>query len=359
MRMKSSKTYKNKKNSVTKSSTLVMYVMLACVLCFTVLIFKTNSTTSVDIENITRAPSIPTMTMSSVTNEINNSSNNSTQSNSNITADGANKYLYDLCEQYFNVEINGERFPIIYPLAVANVETGEWADHDKTWSSLYPSRYAPMDKIETFNVMDAITIPACANNILQPGRSFHGTLQMSNVFGTGDPATNAKMSGSEKSKAGGSAKPWMSDKPGDRFYMPDELLRLQYDVTTNLKTIKNQNLQYDNQYALIAMLSICHNSGNGILVMGLNGPFYYWGSRAKFVAWSNICGSDAVINALKQEYASSKAFTLDRAKARALMTRLGHNYTSYIGRDQYQGEKAMYPVQTLYAYIVLEELYHK
>jgi hypothetical protein len=86
-------------------------------------------------------------------------------------------------------------------MALANVETPGRADNSITWSSLFPSKYADVSTMGTFDVTTVLSDPKIyAALSSEYSTKYRGALQMSTTYGTGNSAINRQMSGSEVSK---------------------------------------------------------------------------------------------------------------------------------------------------------------
>lgn len=285
-------------------------------------------------------------------------------SSNNVTATGANAKLYNYSNAYFKCYYNGGRISPIFPLAIANVETGGRADHSKTWSSLFPSAIVDVSLIDTFNVTTVLSderiFKALTNDYSTRDR---GALQMSPTYGAGDTTINKRMSGTEvdklKSIDTSAHKSWCSGastNAGDRFYIPDMLLRMQAAMTYNLNQFKAKGYEPHSEYHMLAMLSIGHNSGSGVFSQSdPNKRVGNWISASKCYAWCSICSSDEFIQMLRDYYAYSGAITIDSKTTERLLNKFdsGLSYRDYTSSKT----NAYYPIEFLYTYIALCDLY--
>lgn len=282
----------------------------------------------------------------------------------NITATGANAKLYNYCNAYFKCYYDGNRISPIFPMAIANVETGGRADHSKTWSSLFPSAIVDVSLIDTFNVTDVLSdekiFKALTSDYSTRDR---GALQMSPTYGAGDTETNKQMSGSEVSKLKSvdtsAHSTWCSgasSQAGDRFYIPDMLLRMQAAMNYNIRQFKSKGYEPHSEYQMLAMLSIGHNSGSGVFSQSNpNKHVGNWISASKCYEWCSICSSDRFIEMLRSYYDYSDTITIDSKTTERLLNK----FDSSLSYREYTTSRinAYYPIEFLYTYIALCDLY--
>lgn len=288
----------------------------------------------------------------------------SVSNSNNITATGANAKLYNYCNAYFKCYYNGNRISPIFPMAIANVETDGRADHSKTWSSLFPSAIVDVSLIDTFNVTDVLSdekiFKALTSDYSTRDR---GALQMSPTYGAGDASVNKQMSGSEVSKLKSvdtsAYSAWCSgaaSQAGDRFYIPDMLLRMQAAMNYNLSQFKSKGYEPHSDFQMLAMLSIGHNSGSGVFSQSNpNKHVGNWISANKCYEWCSICSSDKFIEMLRSYYAYSGAITIDSKTTERLLNK----FNSTLSYREYTTSRinAYYPIEFLYTYIALCDLY--
>ena len=277
---------------------------------------------------------------------------------SHVNVDDVNQHMYDLCDQYFNVYYGTTRVSPILPMALANQESGNRADFKKCWTALFPSRYADISLIDSYDARTAMM----QSYTLEDARDIYaGPLQMTGVYGTQNRELNALMSGSEKSKVSGLdiLSQWSkraSSEPGDRYYVPDMLLRLQSALSTVLqKTVTNQ-YNIENEQQLLAILAISHNSGSGVFsTTNKNKKIGNWKSASKAYEWTEIITSQEMIDAIKQRVATSNDICILRADSIKLVASV---YPDLDYRDYTSSQiNAYYPVNTLYNYYKLQQLY--
>lgn len=178
----------------------------------------------------------------------------------------ANQALFDLADKNFFVYYGNSRVSPILPLAMANVETGGRANHNITWSALFPSKLVDIKYLYTMDVTTVVS----SMEIYKPLSTEYstrdrGALQMSPTYGTGDSYFNAKMSGNEKDKLANvdtsDYSTWTSgasSMSGDRFYIPDVCLRLSAAMTLAVVNMTKNNYQAQSDMQLIAQLAMFH-----------------------------------------------------------------------------------------------------
>lgn len=278
-----------------------------------------------------------------------------------ITAEGANAELYAYCSQYFHASYGYQSLSPVLPMAIANVETPGRADFSVTWSALFPSRVVPVSEMGTFDVISVVSNPSYYAVLSKEySTRDRGALQMSPTYGTGNAILNAKMSGTEKEKLSSlnisQYSIWVSgasDKPGDRFFLPDVLLRMSAAMQGQCDNIVKNRYIPDNDFQLLAMCAMGHQS-SGVWGNTHNKKIGCWKSGTLAYEWSKIVGSQEMISALTEYAQSSQATYIDTATARRIVAAIGSYDTSlYATKDSV----CYYPVKVLYSYIKLCMLY--
>lgn len=272
----------------------------------------------------------------------------------------ANALLYNMADTYFQVYYGSQRVSPILPMAISNVETPGRADHNITWCALFPSRIVDVSQIETFNVTDVLkdenVFKALSTEYSTRDR---GCLQMSPTYGTGNASVNQRMSGTEKDKLASmstSHTAWVSgasSSSGDRFYLPDVLLRLQAAFQGQVENILNNDYQPASDLQLVAMLAMSHQS-SGVWGKTHSKKIGCWLTGDKAFEWSQIASSPEVIGVLTQYATSHDDYYIDTAKAQELFSSVrSEQFSSYATNSNV----CTYPIKCLYAYIKLSQLY--
>ena len=275
-----------------------------------------------------------------------------------ISASVPNTQLMNLADQYYQVYYGDLRVSPLLPLAQANVETPGRADHNITWSALFPSKYVPIEKLETFNVCDVATNPKQYSALMHEcSTRDRGALQMSPTYGTGNAMYNNQMSGTEVDKlktctVDPMAKVWVSGAsthPGDRFNIRDVLLRLASAHSDALRYCERNNLEIATDAQAVVMLAMHHHrSGVWVSKGGAGG----WRSMQLAYEYAQAISSQEQVNTLVAYYHEHpKLLTIDARTAASLRM---VDYTQYTTSSL----EANYPVKVLYSYIALQQLYY-
>lgn len=279
-----------------------------------------------------------------------------------ITASGANAELYNYCSRYFNVMYGQQSISPILPMAISNVETPGRADFSVTWSALFPSRIVPVDEMGTFDVTSVISNPnyfkALSSEYSTRDR---GCLQMSPTYGTSNSSINALMSGTEvdKLKTVDTSQyvAWVkgaSSNPGDRFYLPDVLLRMSSAMQLQCNNIAKNDYAPDNDFQLIAMLAMSHQS-SGVWGNSNHGKSIgCWRSGELARDWALLVGSPEMVNALTAYALQSNATYIDSKTAKKIFS---ENYDVSTNTYATKDIVCYYPIKALYSYIKLCMLY--
>lgn len=278
-----------------------------------------------------------------------------------ITASGANATLYDYCDGYFHVYYGYNRISPVFPMALANVETPGRADNSITWSALFPSKYVDVDKIDTFCVVDVVSDPVVfAALSTEYSTRDRGALQMSPTYGTGNHAVNNQMSGTEAEKLHDVTdySSWVSGaskQPGDRFYLPDVLLRLQVAMQGNIDNIVSKGYLPETDTQLIAMLAVAHNSGSGVWSYSNHDKKVgNWKSGTSAYELCKKIGAPEFVEALTNYALNSNSTYINTNEALFLYSSV---YSDEISDYTSSTTNGTFGIKALYAYIKLSLLY--
>lgn len=276
----------------------------------------------------------------------------------------ANQQLYDIADKYYQVYYGSQRVSPIYPLAIANVETGGRADHSITWSALFPSKIVPIEYLYTMDVTTVLSDEDIFNALSHESSTRdRGALQMSPTYGTGNEYFNAQMSGTEKDKLQGVSSAhstWMSgasNKPGDRFYVPDVCLRLSAANTDAIDRMYKNEYIPQSDMQLVCMLAMYHHRSGVWSNKDHNKKIGEWYSSDKAYEYSKAASSQACIYEMEKyakEHPDTFWINTDTAKDIFNKSKAG-SMSDYASTTLV----CAYPIKVMYAYIKLCIMYNK
>lgn len=276
----------------------------------------------------------------------------------------ANKALFDLADKYYQVYWGDKRVSPLYPLALANVETCNRADHSVTWSSLYPSKILPVSLLYD---ADVTTVLGSGDKVYKAlttewSTRDRGALQMSPTYGTGSDYFNKMMSGTERSKlkeAGYNlSDTWIkgsSTESGDRFHTPDVCLRLSAANTSAIESMISNKYVPESDLHLVVMLAMYHHRSGVWSNANHNKKCGEWLSSGLAFEYSKELTSVEFAEYLK-DYISDNpdVYTLSQEEALKL-------YKDYFGKNPTKYTKSTlvssYPIKVLHSYIKMNMLY--
>ena len=281
---------------------------------------------------------------------------------SKVNASGANEELYNVSDEYFIVYYNNDRVSPIFPMALANVETPSRADNSKTWSALFPSKYVSTDLMRTFDVTNVVTdsnvYKALSSEVSTRDR---GALQMSPTYGTNNSEINKLMSGTEKDKLKtvdtSKCSSWASgasSSPGDRFYLPDVLLRMRAASNLQISNMIKNDYQPETDMQLVAMLAMGHHSSGVWHFNNHNKSVGCWKSGELAFTYAKKLGNSEFVNAVKDYASNSDKLYIDNNVAKTIYCKVyPESFSTYSTKDIV----CTYPIKVMYAYIKLSMLY--
>lgn len=279
-----------------------------------------------------------------------------------ITADGINAEIFQYCDDYFKVYYGAERVSPLFPMALSNNETQGRADFDVSWCALLPTRYVDVSRIGTFDVTDVVsddsTYRALSADYSTRDR---GCLQMSPTYGTNNAYLNSLMSGTEKEKLAkidtSKYSTWVSgasSQPGDRFYLPDVLMRLQAAMEASVATFINNDYVPSTDMQMIAMLAIDHNSGNVFYFKDHNRKIGNWISGQKAYDYCAKVGAIEMVQKVEELANTSNMMYISPSVAHKLYEEVyNESYTGYCSSNV----NSAYPIMVMYSYMKLVQLY--
>ena len=275
----------------------------------------------------------------------------------------ANQALFDLSDQYYQVYWGSQRISPIYPLAVANVETGLRADHDITWSALFPSKYVPIEQLYTMDVTTVISDDSIYKALSKESSTRdRGALQMSPTYGTSSDYYNNQMSGTERAKLGAiehsNYNTWVSgasELPGDRFYIPDVLLRLASANTDAIQRITQNEYKPRDDMMLIAMLSMYHHRSAIWSKQDRSTSCAEWKSRSLAYEYATLCSSADMIDAMKSHAMTHEDdfWISNDVSVEMFESTTGRKMSEFASKQLV----CLYPIKVLYSYVKLSIMY--
>ena len=243
------------------------------------------------------------------------------------------------------------------------METPGRANHDVTWSALFPSKIVPIDLLDTMDVTTVISNPEYFKPLsTEYSTRDRGALQMSPTYGTGLKEYNALMSGTEKEKLSkvstANYSSWVSgasDKPGDRFKVSDVCLRLGGSMQQAIQFMIKNDYKPKSDLHLIAMCAMHHHNSGVWYFKDKNKSVGRWLSGAKAYEWSAAISDDAMLKALS-DYARSNenVYFIDSKQAVEIYKSV---YSTPMSEYATKDIVCTYPIKVLYAYIKLCMLY--
>lgn len=311
-----------------------------------------------------------------------------------------NTALFDMCNKFFLTAWNGKQLSPIIPMAIANIETGSRADQSVTYSSLFPSGCV------SINSADAIANMSCVA-VLEDATSFNqlasdhwtrdrGPMQMNPNYGIGLDAFTSLMGPSEaeilsnirgagidftgyqawepRNSRSIGVEEWLSGlatTPGDRHNVKDTILRF---ASASQEAINAYSSMYtiESNLEAVAVIAMSHNAGSvwnpGMVTKKVGNWRSGQSAYAYCSAISNSKFTDKIraladANIEKARSGGKKVkMTLDRDEAKKLYAEavsegLISNYTTYITEGKYFEVTYCYPIQAMYAYLILTAVY--
>lgn len=315
-----------------------------------------------------------------------------------------NTRAYQIAQRYFNEEtmpnINPEFIDPILPMALSNVEWPGITDNTVLWSAALPIRYLDeANWTETYMDNMSITVfnqtPEMWNSVFQ--NKTLGPLQMTIFYGTDTPAID-ELVGTEKGRLldsfNGSTPPtWITNNldlvdtmgygipTGDRFNWRDACNRtagyfnhIMGVYNSRASISKTGDYEIQNKYSFMALMALSHNNGLAVVISSddyvVSESHWVFGEAKNARKLANQLGRQEVLEDLQDR---AKKAVDDYRNGSALVSYIGHGegYSiyqdwvekGYVTDDMFDATKSGitirvgYPVQTLYNYFVLRELY--
>lgn len=280
-----------------------------------------------------------------------------------ITEDAIKNECFDNSD-YLQVAASGYLTPEVL-LAISNVEWGGYNDFSYAWSTPIPVR--PLERaginVSNLSIGNVDSFFLIANNItLDAKSSYAGSLQVNkSYFDTIDKSCNDYYRWDDQCK----------------FYT-----RSIYDSLGK----SSHNFTFPNEYNFVAHMSISANTGMSYWYsneLNLQSRTYPWKDETLAIfQYVNAITSEANILIIEDKakefldkYNSSTDYEslskleiqLSRYGATELLSKMDLNFTNYLKPEfasdalntakQFPNEKVCHPIQVLYNYIILKELY--
>lgn len=307
-----------------------------------------------------------------------------------------NSKLFDICNKYFLATYGGQQLSPLIPMAVANIETPGRADQSVTYSALFPSKYIKIKSADAISNMSCLAVLESADTFKALASDHwtrdRGALQMNPNYGTGYEAFNSLMGPSEASilsNVSGSdldftdysayeprnsrtltVDDWLSmlsTEPGDRFNVRDSVLRM---AASAQGAIDDYSSQYviNNDMEIMCLIAMQHNSGSVWNVSYKDSKVGNWRSGDAAYRYCLGVTSDKFIAALRhmcddrllkaRENGTAIPMQIERSEAKKLFedAQIG-DYSTYVYEGRYYEVSYCYPIQALYAYMMLGLVY--
>ena len=312
-----------------------------------------------------------------------------------------NTKIYDVVESYFLTAYNGKQLSPFIPMAIANVETPDRVNTKINYSALLPSKYINVVSSDAVDTMSSLalldspeTFKALASDHWSRDR---GPLQQMDMAGTMYEAYNSLMGPSEQSllrnytgmdkdfsaykayesRTGRtlSVKDWVAEAssiPGDRHNIRDAVLRASAEFQQAIDQYSSQ-YEIENEYQALVVCSMYHAESSIWNPAYAHRPVGVWlnGGESAHSLLVGVTNSDFIkiiedfVDQKIKDYRNGGELRIycEREWANNLY-QLGvdkgyfYDYPLYVNTSsQYFYVKYQYPIQALYAYIMLNKLY--
>lgn len=312
-----------------------------------------------------------------------------------------NTKIYDVVESYFLTAYNGKQLSPFIPMAIANVETPDRVNTKINYSALLPSKYINVVSSDAVDTMSSLalldspeTFKALASDHWSRDR---GPLQQMDMAGTMYEAYNSLMGPSEQSllrnytgmdkdfsayqvyepRTGRtlSVKDWVaeaSSMPGDRHNIKDAVLRASAEFQQAIDQYSSQ-YEIENEYQALVVCSMYHAESSIWNQAYAHRPVGVWlnGGESAHSLLVGVTNSDFIkviedfVDQKIKDYRNGGELRIycEREWANNLY-QIGvdkgyfYDYPLYMNTSsQYFYVKYQYPIQALYAYIMLNKLY--
>lgn len=312
-----------------------------------------------------------------------------------------NTKIYDVVESYFLTAYNGKQLSPFIPMAIANVETPHRVNPKINYSALLPSKYISVvssDAVDTMSSLAVLDSPEVFRALASDHWSRdRGPLQQMDMAGTMYESYNSLMGPSEQSllrnytgmdkdfsayqayepRTGRtlSVKDWVdeaSSMPGDRHNIRDAVLRASAEFQQAIDQYSSQ-YEIENEYQAMVICSMYHAESSIWNPAYAHKSVGVWlkGGESAHSLLIGVTNSDFIkiiedfVDQKIKDYRNGGELRIycEREWASNLY-QIGvdkgyfYDYPLYVNTSaQYHYVKYQYPIQALYAYIMLNKLY--
>ena len=304
-------------------------------------------------------------------------SDNEPSINESIPSDTVdlNQHLLNLCYAYFNVSMSGCKLSPLFPMAIANVETGGRADPNKTFSSLMPSKYVkcatPAD-IDNYSILSLFESEYAYNALTQEwSTNERGSLQENYGYGVKGLTLPSERSIIDQAYPDGNYPAWVEDwwlrgvsvDAGDRFSIQGSVSRLQVACNQTASWVDQQYF-VDNELQAVGILAIAHGASSAFNPVVRDRTVGNWISGQRAYDYATALSQPEAYGVIR-DYAMSTYpnRTISRATAKKLLEEMSSkglidDVGTYVHLSGNLAEVSYtYPVCVLYAYTQLGFFY--
>lgn len=304
-------------------------------------------------------------------------SDNESSINESIPSDTVdlNQHLLNLCYAYFNVSMSGCKLSPLFPMAIANVETGGRADPNKTFSSLMPSKYVKCDTpvdIDNYSILSLFESEYAYNALTQEwSTNERGSLQENYGYGVKGLTLPSERSIIDQAYPDGNYPAWVEDwwlrgvsvDAGDRFSIQGSVSRLQVSCNQTASWVDQQYF-VDNELQAVGILAIAHGASSAFNPVVRDRTVGNWISGQRAYDYATALSQPEAYGVIR-DYAMSTYpnRTISRATAKKLLEEMSSkglidDIGTYVHLSGNLAEVSYtYPVCVLYAYTQLGFFY--
>ena len=269
-----------------------------------------------------------------------------------------NVHLLNLGYKYFNVYVGDNKLSPLFPLALANVEHADWADSNKTFSALIPSKYVSCNNIHDINnysVLSLFQTESAYKGLSTEGA--RGSIPMSVGYGTAGISLPSELEIVSDAYPTGEYPSWIAEwwvrgiakESGDRFSIEGSVSRLSSACSQTTAWL-SQEYVIDREVQAVALLSLAFVDANTF-----NPSASTKSDRDDAFNYAiSISSTDALAVIRRYAETTYPNKSIDTSVALSLLDEM--LLPEDIGSTLTDKELS-YPIQTLYAYIQVGCLY--